>query len=443
MEEKKNPVLSILSMTAFAVIIISWIYLRYSFYMVTAEIKELLSQCERFLDGMSETAVFLSPIPAGTIEAYSAVFDVTGISGKIVMMAVILLEALAGVLIFILSRSLLGVFYAFFCIVVMSLLPFFGTPVKVNEELSVLCLLLFEIMISLTWKYEKLRADEGPFVMRYLFVGVTAGLAVFLMPLNAVLEGISLLVSLYFLAGKRKFKLLLEYLIAIFSAAAVFFLLITVRVMNTALSPLKILEGYRVHFLDFSGAQYIFTALLSLLLYVLSVIIDMLPGSKAAEKKAVEAVKKEGDKRPVSLGGLPKDFVLHRAGDKKDIISSVETENAEEKKAEEIKAEEPADAEGKALKKDDKALKKADKAAKKDDKGVKKSEETVNKNEKTLLKSVGPVRHIFMPSGTESDAEKEQRINAHRAYAETVSPKDLEFDFEIPDDDDFDIEVKF
>ena len=48
-----------------------------------------------------------------------------------------------------------------------------------------------------------------------------------------------------------------------------------------------------------------------------------------------------------------------------------------------------------------------------------------------------------MPSGTESDAEKEQRINAYRAYAENVSPKDLEFDFEIPDDDDFDIEVKF
>ncbi|MCR4590207.1 MAG: hypothetical protein K5668_05250 [Lachnospiraceae bacterium] len=409
MEENRNPVFSIISLTALAVIIGSWIYLRYSFFTVTAEIKELLTLCRQFLDGTADAAVFLSPAPAGTIEAYSAIFDVTGIKQSYAMLSVILLEALAGVLLYILSKSLLGVFYAFFSVVIMSLLPFFGSPVKVYEELSVLCLLLFEITIAMTWKYEKLFHDKGPFVIRYLFSGITAGLAVFLMPVNIFLVAASLLSSLYFLRGKRKLKLILEYLITLLSAGVVFVILIMIRVMNTGLLPLNILYGYRADILKAEGVQYIFTALLIFLLFVLEIIIDLMPGSKAAmqrdaERKAMEekdpgdmeegmadevpaaAVIQNGGRalvqRPVSTGALPKDFVLHRAGKNEDIISS---------------------------------------AAKK---------------EKT-------VKHMFMPEGPETEAEKAKRISEYRKYAENISPKDLEFDFDVPFDDDFDIEVNF
>ena len=401
--KKRNPVFALITALLVIALAVTGFIFRYRFFLKTKELQELLILCESFLDGMSNSAFFLIPSTAGTVEAYSAVFSVTGVKEIIAEFIIIGLESLCLIFMAVLSSLLLDPFYSLLCAIVLSVLPFLGIGVNIYEEPAVLCLLLFEIMISLTRKYE-MEMDPGVCAIRYLFIGITGGLAFFLLPGNTILIALSLLLSLYFLAGRRGLKLLLEYLIAIFSGAAVFFLLITMRVMNTALETKTILQGYISHITDSWGTQYLFTAVLLLILFIIETIEFLLKNGKTdseiAEESgdmsgqdevppvpvpAEEEKEKEGElkQRPVSTGALPSDFVLHRAGDSDQLITGSAKPEGEEKK------EEPGE------------------------------------------------------SAEETPEMKEKRIAEYRAYAENINPNDLEFDFDIPEDDDFDIEVQF
>ncbi len=427
--KKRNPVFALITAVLVAVLAVTGFLFRYSFFTKSKELDELLILCESFLDGMSNSVFFLIPSTAGTVEAYSAVFSVTGVKEIYARIIIIGLESLSLILMAVLSGLLLDSFYSLLCAIVLSVLPFLGIGVDIYEELAVLCLLLFEISISLTRKYEA-ELDPGIPAVRYFFIGILGGLSVFLLPGNIILIFLSLLLSLYFLAGQRGLKLLLEFLIALFSGAAVFFLLITMRVMNTALETGAILRGYLTSVTDMWGMQYLFTAVLLLILFIIETIEYLLKsGNKEYEAGAVaDGEGKDGDipdqgdtgekpeapgvaaaadrdedrdkdedrggqlkKMSVSTGSLPSDFVLHRAGDRDELVTgSVQPENKET-------AADPGADGGKP--------------------GESEAEETPEM--------------------------KEKRIAQYRVYAENINPNDLEFDFDIPEDDDFDIEVKF
>ena len=443
--KSKNPVFPIIGLVLLCVLIAGGLYLRYSFYTSTPETKELLMQTERFLDGMSDATFFYNPSPAGTVEAYAAVFNFTGVKESLAMHFIILLEAVASILLFVLSERMLGSFYAVLCVIVMQVPVFFGIPVNVYEELPVICLLLFEIMLSLTRKIEEF-SDEGPLYFRYIFVGATAGLSLFLMPGNLIIMALSVLLTIYFLAQKRKLKIIPELLINFFSLIIIFTLLILIRVMNTALPPIEIVKGYREHLTDSWGAQYLFVIILLMLLFIIEIIISFLPGKKLED----EAKKK----RPVSTGDLPGDFVLHRAGKEGSAIVSGK-DDKEEKKVEEVKEVKPEE------KKQSEVLVQSvtpvqpvqsEVNAAPEVQSVQPEVQSVQPEQSTVtvIKTEIPMPEVpdeppsyFKPVPGETEEEKEARIAAYREYAENLNPNDLEFDFDIPYDDDFEIEVKF
>ena len=472
MEKDKNPVFSVLEIVFLVVLVGAGIFFRYKFYYKTAEVNELLQEAGLFLDGMSESSFFTVPSPAGTVEAYSALFNVTGVNENLAMLLIIGLEAVSNVLFFILAKKMLGSFYAFISLPVFIILDFLGIPIGVYEELPVLCLLLFLVMLSLTRKFEEFSA-EGPLYFRYVFIGVAAGLAIFMMPGNVIMIGLSLLLSLYFLLSKRKIKLLPEYLIALMASAVIFLLLITMRVMNTALLLSDLMKGYIEHLFDPWGTEYLVTAILLMILFIIEIIVSVMPGKK---------MEKEMKKRPVSTGGLPGDFVLHRAGDKdKTIVASAGNEDKKEEKKEAKKPEKVRKSFfGSKDKTKDKAEIKAEvktgektevrSEAKPDVKAdvmvnatvgkADSSVEVANANAAAALYSaskaadleksmkdalankVPPVSRFATPEN-ETEEEKQKRIAEYREYAENINPNELEFDFDIPYDDDFDVEVTF
>ncbi|MBR2185960.1 MAG: hypothetical protein IJ857_01345 [Lachnospiraceae bacterium] len=472
MEKDKNPVFSVLEIVFLVVLVGAGIFFRYKFYYKTAEVNELLKEAGLFLDGMSESSFFTVPSPAGTVEAYSALFNVTGVNENLAMLLIIGLEAVSNVLFFILAKKMLGSFYAFISLPVFIILDFLGIPIGVYEELPVLCLLLFLVMLSLTRKFEEF-SDEGPLYFRYVFIGVAAGLAIFMMPGNVIMIGLSLLLSLYFLLSKRKIKLLPEYLIALMASAVIFLLLITMRVMNTALLLSDLMKGYIEHLFDPWGTEYLVTAILLMILFIIEIIVSVMPGKK---------MEKEMKKRPVSTGGLPGDFVLHRAGDKdKTIVASAGNEDKKEEKKEARKPEKVRKSFfGSKDKTKDKAEIKAEvktgektevrSEAKPDIKAdvmvnatvgkADSSVEVANANAAAALYSaskaadleksmkdalankVPPVSRFATPEN-ETEEEKQKRIAEYREYAENINPNELEFDFDIPYDDDFDVEVTF
>ena len=59
-----------------------------------------------------------------------------------------------------------------------------------------------------------------------------------------------------------------------------------------------------------------------------------------------------------------------------------------------------------------------------------------------LANKVPPVSRFATPEN-ETEEEKQKRIAEYREYAENINPNELEFDFDIPYDDDFDVEVTF
>ncbi len=392
-------------------------FFRYKFFMRSKDMEDLLRLTESFLDGMADSANFTIPAVAGTTEAYASIFSVTGVNALLTEYAIIGMESISLILLSLMAALLLSPFYAILCSVALSILPFFGVEVNIYEELAIICLLLFEIMLTLTRKYEA-ELDPGIPVIRYLFIGITGGLAFFLLPGNLIMICLSLLLALYYLVGRRGVKLLIELLISLFSGGAVFFLLVTMRVMNTGLLTVSILKSYGAHLLDSWGTQYLFTAVLLLILFIIETIESLLKGGKTdrelSEIQAAAATADEDEeenkesapedtgeglkKRPVSTGGLPSDFVLHRAEASEKLISSEkETQNGSGLIPGTVPEEKP-------------------------------------------RVRVNP---FDTPEGPETPEEKEKRVNAYRKYAENIDPNELEFDFEIPEDDDFDVEVQF
>ena len=471
MEKDKNPVFSVVEIVFLVILVGAGIFFRYNFYYKTPEVNELLKEAGLFLDGMSESVFFTVPSPAGTVEAYSAIFNVTGVSENLAMLIIIGLEAVSNVLFYVLAKKMIGSFYAFLFLLVFLILDFLGVPISVYEELPVLCLLLFLVMLSLTRRFEEF-SDEGPLYFRYVFIGVTAGLAIFMMPGNVIMIGLALLLALYFLISKRKLKLLPEYLIAIMSCAVIFLLLITMRVMNTALLLSDLMKGYLAHLLDPWGTEYLVTAILLLILCMIEMIVSFMPGKK---------MEKEMKKRPVSTGGLPGDFVLHRAGDNdKALIASAEKEEKKADKKAEKEEKKPVKEKKSFFKKKDKAKDIAEVKAeakpetKPEVKPDAKADVVVNAKVETndntvavananaaaalysaskaadleksmkeaLANKVPPVSRFATPEN-ETEEEKQKRIAEYREYAENINPNELEFDFDIPYDDDFDVEVTF
>ncbi|MBQ6967961.1 MAG: hypothetical protein IJP84_08675 [Lachnospiraceae bacterium] len=471
MEKDKNPVFSVVEIVFLMILVGAGIFFRYNFYYKTPEVNELLKEAGLFLDGMSESVFFTVPSPAGTVEAYSAIFNVTGVNENLAMLIIIGLEAVSNVLFYILAKKMIGSFYAFLFFLVFLIMDFLGVPISVYEELPVLCLLLFLVMLSLTRRFEEF-SDEGPLYFRYVFIGVTAGLAIFMMPGNVIMIGLALLLALYFLISKRKLKLLPEYLIAILSCAVIFLLLITMRVMNTALLLSDLMKGYLAHLLDPWGTEYLVTAILLLILCMIEMIVSFMPGKK---------MEKEMKKRPVSTGGLPGDFVLHRAGDNdKALIASAGKEEKKADKKAEKEEKKPVKEKKSFFKKKDKAKDIAEVKAeakpetKPEVKPDAKADVVVNAKVETndntvavananaaaalysaskaadleksmkeaLANKVPPVSRFATPEN-ETEEEKQKRIAEYREYAENINPNELEFDFDIPYDDDFDVEVTF
>ncbi len=487
----KNPVFPVLETVFLVLLIGAGIFFRFNYYTKTTEIDELLRQSEQFLDGMSDAAFFYQPSPAGTVETYSAVFNVTGVNEGLARLIMIGLESLSYLLFFILVKSVLGTFYGFMFLPVLLLPSFFGLRVGVYEELPVLCLLLYEVMLFLTRQMEEY-SDEGPLFFRYAFIGVTMGLSVFLMPGNLIMTLISLFLVIHFLLVKRRIKLIPEVLLLLLAAAVIFFMLLTVRVMNTALLIKDIFGSYIKHFLDPWGTEYLLVAIMLMIFLIIEVIISLMPGKK---------LEKEIKRRPVSTGGLPEDFVLHRAGDEKDGIVSAAADRKADKKdgavspaadsKEKKKEKEEKDKTEKTEQKKKKSIVRPEKKEKDNygkkakilpfipltiaigkgkDASLKETPQTepqavpkgpenaeirrnddfntegsVEEREPDIRMKLPKVRPVskFMPRENETEEEKAKRIAEYREYAENINPNELEFDFDIPYDDDFDVEVKF
>ena len=200
--------------------------------------------------------------------------------------------------------------------------------------LPVIFLILFETAFFVTGYFEVKGENRGPLVINYLIIGATAGLAAFSMPINIIMAAISFLVSIYFLAEKRKQKLLTEYFIALISGGAVFFLLVLFRARSLKCSYFSVLKSYGIHIMEADNLLYMAVSFLIVLLFIIEMVRDLLKSGK--EDKAIEiaasaAAPEQLKPLPASTGALPKDFVLHRAGrDNRNIISSKEDGDSKE-----------------------------------------------------------------------------------------------------------------
>ena len=258
------------------------LYFRIRFFTLTDDMNRIYDQAGRLIAGMADSEFLLDPPVGGTTEVTSALLSFFGIRTEVVQVMSVALEAIANALAFMCIFQICGGGFACLTLACLTTLPFFGVAIPFDEQLPLAVMLFYLCFAVSTIRHER-HGDISDSLQQalYFLSGIFAGIAIFLLPLNLIVPVLAMTSAFFFTSErKRGLKLLWEIVLTFLAAAFVFFSFIMLRFLSTGIFIDQILANYLLHFLELPGSEYLFICLFMVLSVLVAAVLDILAASR-------------------------------------------------------------------------------------------------------------------------------------------------------------------